>query len=203
MDGRTGKQVDDAALDAIFRIPRSVDNFIDRPVPDALLRAVYELARMAPTSSNSQPMRILFLKTPESRRRLAPALSSSNREKTMRAPVTAIVTYDREFYVHLPRMFHTEGAVNWFVGRESVIEDTAFRNGTLQAGYFMLAARALGLDVGPMSGFDKAMVDAEFFGTGEFRSWRANFVCNLGYGDPDGLPPRDPRFAFEEACRTI
>lgn len=203
MDDQRTSQVDEAALDAIFRIPRAVDDFIDRPVPDAVLRAVYELARMPPTSANSQPMRILFLKSPEARQRLAPTLSSGNRDKTMRAPVTAIIANDFEFYTHLPRMFHTEGAEKWFVGRDEVIEETAFRNGTLQAGYFMLAARALGLDVGPMSGFDKAMVDAEFFGKGEFRTWRANFLCNLGYGDPEGLPPRDPRFDFDEACRMI
>jgi 3-hydroxypropanoate dehydrogenase len=203
MDEQRGIRIDEAALDAIFRIPRSVDNFLDRPVPDEVLRAVYELARLPPTSSNSQPMRMLFLKTPEARQRLAPALSSGNREKTLRAPATAIIAYDLAFYTHLGRMFHTKGAESWFIGKDDVIQDTAFRNGTLQAAYFMLAARALGLDVGPMSGFDKVMVDAEFFTEGEYRTWRSNFVCNLGYGDPEGLPPRDPRFAFDEACHMI
>ena len=203
MDERTGTRVDERALDAIFRVPRSVDNFIDRPVPDDVLRAVYELARMPPTSANSQPMRILFLKSRESRQRLAPALSSDNRDKTLRAPATAIVAYDLQFHAHLGRMFHTAGAEKWFAGNAALIEETAIRNGTLQAGYFMLATRALGLDVGPMSGFNRAMVDAEFFTEGEHASWRSNFLCNLGYGDPQGLPPRDPRFAFDEACHFV
>lgn len=203
MDEARPNPVDDRALDAIFRIPRAVDNFIDRPVPDDLLRSVYELARMPPTSSNCQPMRILFLKSRESRERLAPALSSGNRDKTMRAPVTAIVAYDLAFYTHLPRMFHKQGADSWFKGNDAAIQEHGFRNGTLQAAYFMLAARALGLDVGPMSGFDRRKVDAEFFSDGDCATWRSNFVCNLGYGDPTGLHPRDPRFAFDEACRTI
>jgi 3-hydroxypropanoate dehydrogenase len=203
MAEETGGPVDAAALGRIFLDRRSVDNFLDRPVPDALLRRIYELARMPPTSSNSQPMRILFLKTPESRQRLAPALSNSNREKTMRAPVTGIVAYDLAFYTHLPRMFHTPGAENWFKGNDASIRENSFRNGTLQAAYFLLAARAVGLDVGPMSGFDKAKVDAEFFSSGERATWRSNFVCNLGYGDPAGLHPRDPRFEFDEVCHTI
>ncbi len=203
MAAETGKPVDAAALGQIFLDRRSVDNFLDIPVPDALLRQVYELTRMPPTSSNSQPMRILYLKTPEARQRLAPALSNSNREKTIRAPVTAIVAYDLAFYEHLPRMFHTPGAENWFKGNEASIQDNSFRNGTLQAGYFLLAARAVGLDVGPMSGFDKAKVNEEFFSDGIYSTWRVNFVCNLGYGDPTGLHPRDPRFDFDDVCHTI
>jgi len=203
MVGDTAVPVDAAALGQIFLDRRSVDNFLDRPVPDALLRRIYELARMPPTSSNSQPMRILFLKSPESRQRLAPALSSGNREKTLRAPVTGIVAHDLAFHTHLPRMFHTPGAENWFKGNDTSIQVNSFRNGTLQAAYFLLAARAVGLDIGPMSGFDNARVDAAFFSQGERATWRSNFVCNLGYGDPAGLHPRDPRFEFDEVCHTI
>jgi 3-hydroxypropanoate dehydrogenase len=145
-------------------------------------------------------MRVLFVKTPEGKERLKPALSQGNLEKTMKAPVTAVVGYDLEFYEHLPKLFPHTDARSWFTSNEELARTTAFRNGTLQGAYLMLAARSLGLDCGPMSGFDNAKVDAEFFPDGRVKS---NFLCNLGYGDPKGLFQRSPRFAFEEACTIL
>ena len=197
-----GDPLDNDALNRLFREARTVDAFHDRPVPDALLQAAYELAHMAPTSANCQPMRILFLRSAESRERLAPALSSTNRDKTLAAPVTAIIAHDLEFPATLAHLYRVPGADKWFSG-EDLIKKTAFRNGSLQGAYFMLAARAMGLDVGPMSGFDNAKVDAAFFSSGDHASWRSNFICNLGFGDPAGLPPRDPRPAFSDACAIL
>lgn len=202
MNTPTGVAVNADALDRLFREARTVDNFRDRAVPDALLRDIYELARMAPTSANCQPMRILFLRSAESRARLAPALSSTNRDKTLAAPVTAIIAYDLAFPATLGRLYRVPGAEKWFSG-EALIQETAFRNGSLQGAYFLLAARAVGLDVGPMSGFDNAKVDAEFFSGDGRETWRSNFICNLGFGDPAGLPPRDPRPDFSEACALL
>jgi 3-hydroxypropanoate dehydrogenase len=202
MSTRSGEPVDESALDRLFREARTVDFFEDRAVPDALLQTIYELARMPPTSSNCQPMRILFLRSKESRERLAPALSSTNRDKTLAAPVTAIIAHDLAFPATLSHLYRVPGAEKWFSG-EDLIQETAFRNGSLQGAYFMLAARALGLDVGPMSGFDNAKVDAEFFGGGDYASWRSNFVCNLGFGDSSGLPLRDPRPAFSDTCAIL
>jgi 3-hydroxypropanoate dehydrogenase len=202
MSTRSGDPLDDAALNRLFRDARTLDAFHDRAVPDALLQTAYELARMAPTSSNCQPMRILFLRSAESRDRLAPALSSTNRGKTLAAPVTAIIAHDLEFPATLAHLYRVPGADKWFAGQD-LIEETAFRNGSLQGAYFMLAARAIGLDVGPMSGFDNAKVDAEFFAGGDRASWRSNFICNLGFGDPAGLPPRDPRPEFSDACAIV
>lgn len=190
----------DEALDLLFREARTHNAWADKPVSDTILRAVYELAKMGPTSANCSPMRVVFVKSREAKERLEPALSAGNREKTMKAPATAIVAYDLEFYEHLPRLFPHEDARSWFVGNPDLIRTTAFRNGTLQGAYLMLAARALGLDCGPMSGFDNAKVDAEFFPNSSIRS---NFLCNLGYGDPAGLFPRSPRFEFDEACRIL
>jgi 3-hydroxypropanoate dehydrogenase len=190
--------LDDAALDQLFREARTYNRFEDRPVAPDLLRQVYDLARMAPTSANCQPLRLVFVVSPEAKDKLKPALSSGNRDKTMAAPVTAIVAYDTRFYEELPRLFHDQGARGWFTGSEAHAERTAFRNGSLQGGYFILAARALGLDCGPMSGFDNAKVDAAFFPDGRLRS---NFLINLGYGDRSSLFPRNPRLAFDEACR--
>lgn len=201
-----GDSIDDDALNRLFRDARTVEAFHDRPVPDDLLRAAYELARMAPTSANCQPLRILFLRSAESREKLAPALSSTNRDKTLAAPVTAIIAHDLEFPATLAHLYRVPGADKWFSG-EDLIEETAFRNGSLQGAYFMLAARAIGLDVGPMSGFDNAQVDAAFFASGDDSgdraSWRSNFICNLGYGNPAGLPPRDPRPDFSDACAIL
>ncbi len=193
-----GKPVDEAALDTLFNDARTFDGFLDREVPDALLKRAWDLARMTPTSANCQPMRVLFLRSAEAKERLAPSLSSTNRDKTVAAPVVAIVAHDLRFYENLPRLYRVPGAEKWFMGQDGLIEETAFRNGSLQGASLMLALRAVGLDVGPMSGFKNAMVDEEFFAGS---SWRSNFICNIGYGDPEGLPPRDPRLDFDEACR--
>lgn len=195
-----GRILDDAALDLLFREARTHNRWQPRPVSETLLRAVWELAKMPPTSANCSPARILFVTSREAKERLKPALSTGNRDKTMQAPVTAIIGYDLEFYEKLPVLFPHEDARSWFVGKPKLIETTAFRNGTLQGAYFILAARALGLDCGPMSGFDNALVDAAFFPGGTVKS---NFLCNLGYGDPAGVRPRNPRLAFEEACRIL
>jgi len=193
--------LDDRALDVIFRQARTHNAWLPRPVPEETLHQVYDLMKWGPTSANSSPARVLFLRTPEAKQRLKPALSSGNLDKTMAAPVTAILGYDLEFYDMLPRLFpHDQSARSWFAGKPDVIETTAFRNGTLQGAYLIVAARACGLDCGPMSGFDNAQVDAEFFPGGRVKS---NFLCNLGYGDTKGLLPRSPRLPFDEACTIL
>jgi 3-hydroxypropanoate dehydrogenase len=191
--------IDDRALDQLFRTARTHNKWTDRPVPDAKLREVYDLLKMAPTSANASPARFVFVRTPEGKAKLKPALSAGNLEKTMSAPVTVIVAYDLQFYDKLPVLFpHAPDAKNWFNGSYSFAEQTAFRNGSLQGAYLILAARAVGLDAGPMSGFDTGKVDEAFFpGT----QWRTNFLVNLGYGDPEGLFPRSPRLDFDEAAR--
>jgi 3-hydroxypropanoate dehydrogenase len=190
----------DAGLDLLFRNARSHRAWLDRPVPDELLQRVYDLARFGPTSANCSPMRVLFVRSRESKERLRPALTPGNVDKTMQAPVTAIVGHDLEFYEQLPRLFPTADMRANFVGKPELIAATAFRNGSLQGAYLMLAARALGLDCGAMSGFDNAKVDAAFFPDGRVRS---NFLCNLGYGDPSKLGPRPPRPTFDEVCRIL
>jgi len=190
----------DAALDLIFRKARTHRAWLDRPVPDDLLRQVYELAAEGPTSANCSPMRVLFVKTREAKERLRPALTPGNVDKTMQAPVTAIIGHDPQFYDLLPRLFPAADMRANFVGKPELIAATAFRNGSLQGAYLMLAARALGLDCGAMSGFDNAKVDAAFFPDGRVKS---NFLCNLGYGDASKLPPRPPRLPFDDACRFI
>lgn len=188
----------DDALDALFREGRSHNAWNDEPISDETLREVYALTRMGPTSANSSPARFLFLRTREAKERLAPALSSGNHDKTMAAPVTVIVAYDPNFHEKLPTLFpHNPEARSWFTANEALAATTAFRNGTLQGAYFIIAARALGLDVGPMSGFDNDMVDRVFLSA---QGWRSNFLCNLGRGDPAALYPRSPRLEFEEAC---
>jgi 3-hydroxypropanoate dehydrogenase len=202
-NGRTlgmHKILPDEGLDILFREARTHNGWLDKPVSDTLLRAIFELAKMGPTSANCSPMRVLFLKSREAKERLRPALSASNTEKTMTAPATAILAYDLEFYEHLPKLFPHTDARPWFTGKPELIRDTAFRNGSLQAAYFIIAARALGLDCGPMSGFDNAKVDAEFFPDGKVKS---NFLCNVGYGDPAKLFQRSPRFSFEEVCQIL
>ncbi|NKB22543.1 MAG: malonic semialdehyde reductase [Alphaproteobacteria bacterium] len=191
---------DSDMLDAIFREGRTYDAFLDKPVPEALLQEAYDLARMAPTSANCQPMRILFLISQEAKKQLGPMLSSTNRDKTVAAPAVAVIAHDLAFYDNLPKLYRIPGAEKWFMGQDGLIEETAFRNGAMQGAYFMLAARAVGLGVGPMSGFDNAAVDEAFFaGT----SWRSNFVCNLGFGDDSKVPARDARLDFAEACKVI
>ncbi|MSO84393.1 MAG: malonic semialdehyde reductase [Rhodospirillales bacterium] len=186
------------ALDQLFFKARTHNAWSDWPVTEATLRKLWEMARMGPTSANCSPARIVFLVTRAAKEKLRPALMPTNVEKTMTAPVVAIVGHDLEFYEHLPKLFPHADARSWFAGKPDHIAQTAFRNGSLQGAYLILAARALGLDCGPMSGFDNAMVDRLFFPEGQVKS---NFLCNLGYGDAKNLFPRGPRFTFEEACR--
>jgi 3-hydroxypropanoate dehydrogenase len=195
--------LDGHALDVLFRTARSHNSWQPQDVSDDQLRQIWELAKMGPTSANCSPARILFLRSREAKERLRPALSAGNLDKTMAARVTAIIGYDTRFHELLPRLFpHNPAAQSWFTGEDKAAfaHTTAFRNGSLQGAYFILAARAVGLDTGPMSGFDNAKVDAEFFPDGRVRS---NFLCNLGTGDPAKLFPRSPRLAFDEACRVL
>lgn len=185
------------ALDTLFRSARTHNAFQDRPVTDDTLRDVYDLLRFGPTSANSSPARFVFVRSAEGKARLKPALSAGNRAKTMAAPVTAIVAYDPKFFDLLPKLFPHTDARSWFAGNDALAATTAFRNGTLQGAYLIMAARATGLDCGPMSGFDNAKVDAEFFAESGYKS---NFLINLGYGDAAGLFPRSPRLSFDEAC---
>lgn len=191
-------RLDDNALKQLFLDARTQNAWQPTPVPDALLTELYDITRMAPTSANCSPARFVFVRTPEGKERLKPALSAGNLAKTMQAPVTVIVGTDYAFYEKLPQLFPHADAKSWFVGNQALIDATAFRNASLQGAYLMLAARALGLDCGPMSGYDAAKVDAEFFAGTTIRS---NFLINLGYGDPAGLFPRSPRLGFDEACQ--
>jgi 3-hydroxypropanoate dehydrogenase len=188
----------DSALDQIFRTARTHNVWLDRPVTDEQLRQIYDLMKWGPTSANCSPAWIVFVKSKAAKEKLRPALSPGNLDKTMAAPVTAIIAYDVEFYEKLPRLFPHADARSWFVGKPDLIETTAFRNGSLQGAYLIIAARSLGLDCGPMSGFNNALVDAAFFPGGKIKS---NFLCSLGYGDPSKLFPRSPRLAFDEACK--
>src|SRR5262245_50278074 len=188
-------------LDLIFRNARTHNGWLEKPVDDALLRQVYDLAKMGPTSANMCPLRIVFVKSPEAKEKLKPALDAGNVAKTMAAPVTAIIGMDVRFYEKLPKLFPHVDAKAWFKDLpEPVLEYIALRNSSLQGAYFMLAARALGLDCGPMSGFDNAKVDAAFFAGTTVKS---NFLCNLGHGDATRLHPRGPRLSFEEACQLV
>ncbi|MFM0226826.1 malonic semialdehyde reductase [Paraburkholderia dipogonis] len=190
----------DQALDQLFREARTHNGWQQKTVEDAVLKQLIELVLLGPTSANSSPGRFVFVKTQDGKEKLRPALSPGNLEKTMAAPVTAIVGMDMAFYEHLPKLFPHADARSWFAGNDKAIADTAFRNSTLQGGYLILAARALGLDTGAMSGFDAAKVDEAFFGGTTVKS---NFLINLGYGDPSKLFPRSPRFAFDEAARIV
>ncbi len=196
---RAGKAVTDTALDQLFRTARTHRSWTGEGVSDVMLAAIYDLARMAPTSGNCSPGRFVFVTSPEAKARLRPALSPGNVEQTMSAPTTAIVAYDMEFYELMPRLY-TAQSRGWFAGDPAKIAETAFRNGTLQGAYLIMAARSLGLDCGPMSGFDRDMVDREFFPDGR---WRSNFLCNLGHGDGRRMRPRNPRLEFDEACRIL
>lgn len=193
--------ISDAALDQLFRSARSQNGWLPTPVTDTQLQAIYDLVKMGPTSANQQPMRIKFLRTPEAKEKLKPFLSEGNRDKTMAAPVVAIIGYDLEFYQHMPRLFpHNQTAKSWFEGKPEVIQTNAMRNGSLQGGYFILAARAVGLDCGPMTGFDFAGVDGAFWaGT----AVKTNFICSLGHGDPAKVFARSPRFEFAEVCEIL
>lgn len=191
---------DQKSLDVMFNNARTHSAWLDKPVDDALLKRAYDLAKLAPSSANTQPMRIVFVKSREAKEKLKPCLNEGNIDKTMQAPVTAIIAHDMAFYEKLPVLFPHTDAKSWFVGNDALIETTAFRNGTLQGGYFLLAARAVGLDCGPMSGFDNAKLDAAFFHGG---TWKSNFLINLGYGDASKLHPRSPRPGFDEMCAIV
>jgi 3-hydroxypropanoate dehydrogenase len=207
--------IHDRALDLLFREARTFGAWLDRAVTDETLRQVYDLMKWAPTSANTMPARLMFLRSARAKERLRPALSSGNVEKTMTAPVTVIIAYDLKFYDKLPKLFpHNPAMRNLFADNPDLVTMTARRNSSLQGAYFILAARALGLDCGPMSGFDSAKVDEAFFGVGrecdgcdqEFfpeGHVRSNFLCNVGYGDRSKLFPRNPRLAFEEACSLL
>ena len=193
--------LDDAGLDLILRKARTQNGWLDKPVSDDQLRAIYEIMRLGPTSANSCPARILFLRTPEAKARLLPALTPGNVDKTKAAPVTAIIGYDTQFFELFPKLFpHRPEMKDAFANNPKNAEITAFRNGTLQGAYFMIAARAIGLDVGGMSGFDNAKVDAEFFPDGRVKS---NFLCNVGHGDPAKVLAKLPRLDFDEACSLL
>ncbi len=192
--------LDTAALDLLFREARTYNGWLPKPVSDEQLHAIYDLCKWGPTSANSCPMRILFLRSDEAKARLLPTLAPNNVEKSRTAPVVAVIAYDVEFYEKLPELYPAVDARVWFVGKPEAIQATAFRNSSLQGGYFILAARSQGLDCGPMSGFDANKVDAEFFPDGK---WKVNFICNLGYGDDSTLYPRNPRLMFDEACKIL
>lgn len=196
----SGKLSDDA-LDTIFRTARTHNAWEDKPVSDETLHRIYDLMKWGPTSANMSPARFVFVKSKEGKEKLKPALSAGNLEKTMAAPVTVVIGHDVEFYEHLPKLFpHAPEAKTWFNWSADWAAAHAFRNGSLQGAYFMIAARALGLDCGPMSGFDAAKVEEAFFPGGKIK---ANFLCNLGYGDPKGLFARSPRFDFDEVARIV
>ena len=209
-----GKSISDEALQQLFTEARTHSHWLDKPVADETLKQLYDLVKMGPTSANCCPMRIVFVKSKAAKERLKPALNEGNIEKTMAAPVTAIIAHDLRFYEYLPKLFPHAPARDWYVDNAELAATTAFRNGSLQGGYFILAARALGLDCGPMSGFDNAAVDHEFFREpcegAAFQQEhspdshiKSNFLCNLGYGDPALLQPRGPRFGFDEVCKIL
>lgn len=187
-----------AALDQLFTHARTHNGWLAKPVPDELLHELYECMKWGPTSANCSPARIVFVKSQQAKERLLPCMDPGNVAKTRAAPVTAIIAMDGAFYEQLPMLFPQDDARSWFAGNQPLIDATAFRNSSLQGGYFILAARALGLDCGPMSGFNAEMVNAAFFGDSPVK---VNFVCSLGYGDPAKLFPRNPRLTFAQACR--
>ena len=205
----------DAALDQLFRNARTHSAWLDRPVSDDTLREIYDIAKWGPTSANTSPARFVFIRTREGKERLRPALAPGNVEKTMAAPVTVIIAYDLLFHEKLPKLFpHSKSMRNLYATNPQLVEMTAIRNSTLQGAYLMIAARAVGLDCGPMSGFDNAKVDEEFFGAGKECTGceqeffpvghvRSNFLCNLGYGDASKLRPRNVRLDFDEACTLL
>jgi 3-hydroxypropanoate dehydrogenase len=192
--------ISEQALDQLFREARTHSAWRPEPVPAELLHRVYELARLGPTSANGSPARFVFLTTPGAKARLKPFLAPGNVEKTMAAPVAVIIAWDTAFHEKLPTLFPQADMRSYFAANQALIEQTAFRNSSLQAAYFIMAARALGLDCGPMSGFDAEKLNAEFFPDGK---WKANLLCNLGYGDERKLYPRNPRLEFEQASAVL
>ena len=201
MSNERRTSLEGSALDQIFRSARTQIGFLDRPIEEGQLHELYELLKWGPTSNNCSPARFVFLRTGEAKERLRPALMPGNLDKVLQAPVTAIIATDEAFFEKLPQLLpHNPNVIHLYKGNPTLAQSTASRNGTLQGAYLIIAARALGLDCGPMSGFDNAKVDAEFFaGT----SIRSNFLCNLGLGDPSKVFPRSPRLTFEEACRLL
>jgi 3-hydroxypropanoate dehydrogenase len=198
-----GIRLSDDSMDVMFRKGRTYSAWLAKPVADEMLREVAQLAMMAPTSANTLPMRIVFVKSKEAKERLKPALAPGNVDKTMAAPVCAIIANDTKFFEHIPRLFpHYPQMKDMFTGAkaDAIIQEHTMRNGSMQGAYVIMAARAVGLDCGPMSGFDKGKVDAEFFADGQFKS---NFLVNLGFGDASNLHPRLPRLSFEEACKVV
>jgi 3-hydroxypropanoate dehydrogenase len=196
--------LDARAFAQLFDEAHTTRRWSDRPVPDDLLRRAYDLAKMGPTSGNCQPLRIAFVRSREAKEKLKPCLSRGNVDQTMAAPATAIIAWDSEFIEHMPRLYPREDARSWWAGKPEAIKYNGELNGDLQAGYFILAARALGLSCGPMGGFDRAKTDQAFFeGTDWGKTWRSRFLCNLGYPGEGGTRPRDPRFSFDEACRIV
>jgi 3-hydroxypropanoate dehydrogenase len=196
----SGGRISPAALDELFREARTYRAWLPRSVPEEVLRELYALTELGPTSGNSLPARFVFVVSEAAKARLLPTLDPGNVEKTKAAPVTVIVAYDSEFVAAARRLTSNPNALGFLNGNAALAEETAFRNGSLQGGYLILAARALGLDCGAMSGFNAERVNREFFPDGK---WKANFLCNLGYGDGSKMPPRGPRFAFEDACRVL
>ncbi len=192
--------LDDEALDTLFREARTYSGWQDRPVSGVLIQALYDLMKWGPTSANCSPMRLIFVESQGAKERLKPHLMEGNVEQTMTAPSTAIIANDKKFYEHMPRLFPHTHAKAWFEGKQGMIDDTAMRNGSLQGAYLMIAARALGLDCGPMSGFNKKGVATEFFPDEDIE---INFLCNIGYGDPANLHERGPRFEFDEICKIL
>ncbi|BAP41002.1 malonic semialdehyde reductase [Pseudomonas sp. 21LCFQ02] len=192
--------LNDAALATLFSAARTHNGWSDQRIDDDVLRQLYDLLKMAPTSANCSPGRFVFLRSAAAKERLAPALSKGNLEKTMTAPVSVIVAWDRAFYEHLPTLFAHADAKSWFTHSPEAAHETAFRNGSLQGAYLIMAARSLGLDVGALSGFDAQKVDAEFFAGS---TWTANFIVNLGHGNPEKLYDRLPRLAFDDACQLL
>jgi 3-hydroxypropanoate dehydrogenase len=189
------------SLDLMFRAARTANGFTPEKIAEAVIREMYDLMKLAPTSANCSPARFLFLTSKEAKEKLMPAVSSGNSQKTLEAPVTVIVGYDTQFYEFLPELFpHAPDAKNWFTSSPDFARDTAFRNGTLQGAYLIMAARALGFDAGPMSGFDQAKVDAAFWPDGRIKS---NFLCNIGHGDDSKVFPRNPRPDFDKVCRIL
>jgi 3-hydroxypropanoate dehydrogenase len=196
----TGQPLTEQAMQQIFTEARTHNAWLPQPVSDEILRKVYDIMKFGATSANCTPLRVVFVKSKEAKERLKPCLSPGNVEKTMAAPVTALFAMDMQFYDHLPFLFPQADARSWFAGNDTAIKDTAFRNSSLQGAYFMIAARACGLDCGPMSGFDADKLGKEFFPDGRFKP---NFICNLGYGDKSKLHPRNPRFKFDDVCKIV
>ena len=195
------KILDDQALDTLFREARTFRKWQDKDVTEVLIKAVYDLMKMGPTEANTCPARFVFVKTPAAKARLKPHLDAGNVDKTMTAPMTAIIAHDMQFFDQMPKLFpHEPTARSWFAGKDEKIKLVTLRNSSLQAAYLMLAARALGLDCGPMGGFKAEGINQEFFPDGQYK---VNFLCNIGYGDSEGMFPRGPRLDFDEACEII